>query len=81
MPDPRRASGVHVTEPMPAEQGGFWSRLFGGTRPQAHAHAQGGSGRTIRIEVRQMDRTVNVEWPVEAADQCRDWLRELVKTN
>ncbi|MDA7414959.1 SRPBCC family protein [Xenophilus arseniciresistens] len=77
----RAAPVTHSPAPAtaaPADEGGFWSRLLGGRalRPGVQASA---SGRSIRIEVRQMDRTVSVEWPVEAADQCRDWLRELVK--
>ena len=70
---------VHVAAPDDAEPGGFWSRLLGAGRARASVSGSGG-GRCIRIEVRQMDRTVSVEWPVEAADQCRDWLRELTKT-
>ena len=34
--------------------------------------------RSIRIEVRQLDKTINIEWPLEGADQCKDWLRELL---
>ncbi len=71
--DPQVRVSAPAAEP---DDGGFWSRLLGGRGARAQAAA---GGRTIRIEVRQMDRTVSVEWPVEAADQCRDWLRELVK--
>jgi len=70
---------VSVAEPAEVEEGGFWSRLLGGGRPaRANGHAAA-AGRCIRVEVRQLDRTVSVEWPVEAAEQCRDWLRELVR--
>lgn len=82
-PAPTSAAPVHtvsVAEPAEVEEGGFWSRLLGGGgRPaRANGHAAA-AGRSIRVEVRQLDRTVSVEWPVEAADQCRDWLRELVR--
>ena len=51
----------------------WWSRLVGGgAAPQA-------SARMIRVEVRQLDKTVTVEWPVESAQACQDWLRELMK--
>ncbi|WP_399681975.1 CoxG family protein [Xenophilus sp.] len=72
---------VSVAEPAEVEEGGFWSRLLGGGggRPaRANGHVAA-AGRSIRVEVRQLDRTVSVEWPVEAADQCRAWLRELVR--
>lgn len=75
-------TSVSVASPVAdveEDQGGWWSRLLGSGRPaRANGHAAA-SGRSIRIEVRQLDKTVAVEWPVEAADQCRDWLRELVK--
>lgn len=71
------APQVNVSAPGGAsDEGGFWSRLLGGRGARAQAAS---GGRTIRIEVRQMDRTVSVEWPLEAADQCRDWLRDLMK--
>jgi len=82
MPAPAPAApvqAVSVAVPAEAEEGGFWSRLLGGARPaRLNGHAAA-AGRSIRVEVRQMDRTVSVEWPVEAADQCRDWLRELMR--
>jgi len=60
----------------PAESG-WWSRLFaGGTRSAEISSAA--PSRNIRIEVRQMNQTVTIEWPVEQAHQCREWLRELL---
>ncbi|SIQ12615.1 CoxG family protein [Pseudacidovorax sp. RU35E] len=53
-----------------ARPGGWWSRFW-------HRTSGAAGSRSIRVEVRQRDRTVSVEWPVEAADQCREWLREL----
>lgn len=76
-PAPAPAPTVTVDAAMPISQGrGWWARLLGhgGT-----ASAGGGQGRCIRIEIRQPDKTVSVEWPLEAADQCRDWLREALQ--
>ena len=70
-------TGAAACEPAP--EGSWWSRVFGGSgssRPSASAHA---SGQMIRVEVRQMDKTISVEWPVEAAAQCKDWLQSLMK--
>ena len=33
----------------------------------------------IRIEVRRGTTSVSVTWPLEAADQCAVWMRELLK--
>jgi carbon monoxide dehydrogenase subunit G len=38
----------------------------------------GAAQGVIRVEVRQSDRVVVIEWPVEAAGQCQSWLRELL---
>ncbi len=56
-----------------ASEGGWWSRLMGSNR-STRAGAP-----VIRVEVRQMDKTISVEWPVEAAAQCREWLQSLGK--
>jgi carbon monoxide dehydrogenase subunit G len=56
---------------------GWLSRLLGGGRSSVSRTA-GRSGGVIRVEIRQIDQTVAVEWPVEAAGQCQDWLRELL---
>ncbi|NYT69010.1 CoxG family protein [Pusillimonas noertemannii] len=58
---------------------GWFSRLLGGGRTTVN-RAPGRSGGVIRIEVRQLNRTVAIEWPVEAAGQCQDWLRELLSS-
>ena len=60
----------------PAPEGSWWSRMFGGGRGTTSARA---GGQVIRVEVRQMDKTISVEWPVEASAQCRDWLQSLMK--
>jgi len=50
----------------------WWSRLLGG----GNGHAND-NGRFIHIEVRQGGRTIRVDWPLEGADQCQAWLREV----
>ena len=74
-----RAPTAHVVPPQVSEQPespSLWARLFGGARRPAGPEVAY-EARTIRVEVRQIDRTISVEWPVESADQCREWLREL----
>ncbi len=58
-----------------AESGGWWSRLTGRNARQASGAT---SGRFIRVEVRQLDKTITVDWPVEAGEDCQRWLRELI---
>lgn len=72
------AGNKTTDEPKPQ---GWLSRLLGGSRTSVgRLPAQAAS--VIRIEVRQADRTVTVEWPVEAAGQCQEWLRDLLtRTN
>jgi carbon monoxide dehydrogenase subunit G len=55
-----------------AAQPGWLARLFGCRRA-------GAPGQVIRVEVRQANQTVVIEWPAAAADQCQDWLRELLQ--
>ncbi|MBS0316250.1 MAG: SRPBCC family protein [Proteobacteria bacterium] len=69
--------GVSAEAPEERDRNGWLSRLLGFGRPARTNLDAKPSGRSIRIEVRQLDRTITVEWPVEAAEQCRDWLREL----
>ncbi|SEA14406.1 CoxG family protein [Variovorax sp. YR216] len=69
---PARAANAHERETEP----GWWSRLLGVRNGRA-AHAVA-ADRSIRIEVRQLDKTIHIEWPLEGADQCKDWLRELL---
>ena len=74
-----RPPSAQVVPPQVSEQPespSLWARLFGGARRPAGAEVAY-EARTIRVEVRQIDRTISVEWPVESADQCREWLREL----
>jgi len=58
------------------ESKGWLARLLGGSRVSAPSVSSSGH---IRVEIRQLDRTVAVEWPVEAADQCQAWLKELLE--
>lgn len=67
-----RTTNAHEREPAP----GWWSRLLG-ARNGRSAHVAS-ADRSIRIEIRQLDKTIHVEWPLEGADQCKDWLRELL---
>ncbi|MET3373621.1 carbon monoxide dehydrogenase subunit G [Variovorax boronicumulans] len=66
-----------VSVAAPAESG-WWSRLFGGSRAGPVDVPSSAQGRNIRIEVRQMNQTVTIDWPIEQAPQCREWLRELL---
>lgn len=49
--------------------GGWWARLLGGN---GHANS-----RFIHVEVRQGDKTIRVDWPLEAAEQCQAWLKDV----
>ena len=74
-----RAPTAQVVSPQVSEQPespSLWARLFGGARRPAGPEVAY-EARAIRVEVRQIDRTISVEWPLESADQCREWLREL----
>ena len=67
-------SATPLQAPAPAAAvnghgGGWWSRLLGGS--------SNGHGRFIHIEVRQNGKTIRVDWPLEGADQCQAWLREI----
>lgn len=59
------------------ESKGWFSRLLGGNRAVV-GRTSASAASVIRVEVRQLDRTVTVEWPVEAAGQCQEWLREVL---
>ncbi|MEX8191408.1 CoxG family protein [Comamonas guangdongensis] len=82
-PAPVPAPGPVPREPMDAaitasaedasRDAGWWTRIFGGARNARSA------GQLIRVEVRQMDKTICVEWPVAAASECREWLKSLQK--
>jgi transposase len=37
------------------------------------------SGTAIRIELRQGATSIAVAWPMEAADACAVWMRELLR--
>ncbi|MGJ7508994.1 CoxG family protein [Variovorax sp. GT1P44] len=71
------APALSVQAPETGIEPGWWTRLLGG-KPGRPASVPT-SGRSIRIEVRQLDKTISIDWPLEDADQCKDWLRELMK--
>ncbi|WP_353194873.1 CoxG family protein [Pusillimonas noertemannii] len=75
------AGGAALTAPVDGGRGdddsrGWFSRLLGGSRTVSGRTAS--NAAVIRVEVRQIDKTVAIEWPVEAAGQCQEWLRELL---
>lgn len=57
---------------------GWLGRLFSGGRATAAPEVER-SGRFIRVDIRQTDKMVTVEWPVEAAGQCQEWLNDVLK--
>jgi len=59
-----------------AQPQGWLARLLEGGRSTVSRLPR--RSPAIRVEVRQIDRTVTIEWPIEAASQCQDWLRELL---
>lgn len=60
-----------------AEPKGWFSRLLGANRAVV-GRTNASASSVIRVEIRQLDRTISVEWPVEAAGQCQEWLREVL---
>lgn len=50
---------------------GLWGRLFGKGRSQTIVH---GGSAVIRVELRQREQTLHVEWPAEQAQECHAWL-------
>lgn len=67
-----RTASAHEHESEP----GWWSRLLGARNGRSTSATS--TDRSIRIEIRQLDKTINIEWPLEGADQCKDWLREVL---
>jgi carbon monoxide dehydrogenase subunit G len=72
------APAIVVEPPADTDEGGFWSRLLGGSTRRASTQPSA-VGRSIRVEVRRLDRTISVEWPLEDAARCREWLNEVLK--
>lgn len=60
----------------PADQGGWFARLISGTRPTAANRQSGSEADSIRIEVRSLEQTITIDWPVSAAHECREWLEK-----
>ncbi|SCK52225.1 Carbon monoxide dehydrogenase subunit G [Variovorax sp. HW608] len=71
-----RTTSTHEREREREPEAGWWSRLLG-VRNGRSANGMT-TDRSIRIEIRQRDKTIHIEWPLEGADQCKDWLRELL---
>jgi len=71
-PSPASAPLAAPAPVAAAASGSWWARLLG------HGN---GSGRFIHIEVRQGDRTIRVDWPLEGAEQCQAWLREVASAS
>jgi carbon monoxide dehydrogenase subunit G len=68
------ATPLAASAPVAASSsGGWWSRLLGNGHPN-------GAGRFIHIEVRQGAKTIRIDWPLEGAEQCQAWLREIATT-
>ncbi len=62
----------HEGSPLPAIQAPAFVAVP--LPPTACAPAQ-----DIRVELRRGATTVSVTWPLEAAEQCAMWMRELLK--
>ena len=71
------ASSPSIAMTEAATEASWWSRLLVGRTARSASVAA--SGRFIRIEVRKLDKTICVDWPLEGADQCKEWLRDLMK--
>lgn len=64
--------GVVQTSPI-----SWWSRVFGSLSRQS----PGGSAPVwphIRVDLKRGDTAITVYWPLEAAAECRAWLRDCV---
>src|SRR5690606_4175611 len=71
---PPESAAYDVSLPQPLAQSeprGWLSRLLGGQR-SVIGSTSSNAASVFRVEVRQLDRTVSVEWPVEAAGQCQE---------
>ncbi len=73
VPQGRMEAAITASAQDTYSEAGWWTRIFGGTR---NARS---TGQVIRVEVRQMDKTICVEWPATAASECREWLQSLHK--
>ena len=56
-----------------ARQPGLLARLFG------TGGAPAGGGAMIHVELRENNRVLTVDWPVQSAAECADWLRSCVR--
>lgn len=49
----------------------WWSRLWQPSRPSA------ASSQNIHIEIRQGDKIISVDWPLQGAQECAAWLLKM----
>lgn len=77
-PTPVVRAPLGVEPVAPVSTTGWLARLLGGSRSPIDGRLHPAQA-TIRVEVRETDRTVVVEWPLAAANECQGWLRELLK--
>ena len=73
VPQEHMGAAITASTQDTCSDAGWWARIFGGARTARNA------SQLIRVEVRQMDKTICVEWPVAAASECREWLKSLQK--
>lgn len=81
-------AGIALSHGINANVVHKWRREAGGALPALQAPAfvpvqlppaACAPAPDIRIELRRGATTVSVTWPLEAADQCAVWMRELLK--
>ena len=66
---------VHVkgmpSKVSPHHETTWWSRLWQSPRPSA------ASTQNIHIEIRQGDKLISVDWPLQGAQECTAWLLKM----
>lgn len=69
--------GAEISEIREGDHG-WWSGILASIARRGRAR-QGGNGRTIHVEIRRADTTITVDWPIEEAGHCAQWLRECLR--
>ncbi len=72
-----RVEGVAIPDIRQGDHG-WWSGMLASIARRARP-GQGANGRTIHVEIRRADTTITVDWPIEEASQCAQWLRECLR--
>lgn len=72
-----RVEGVEIPD-FRQDDHGWWSGMLASIARRARP-GQGANGRTIHVEIRRADTTITVDWPIEEAGQCAQWLRECLR--